>query len=203
MNLNLILTRKPVNWFGSAGIILTLLLFMGANTALADNCNVQPVVDLTGGTIGGTAEICQTPGGLKAHLKATGLTAGDAYTVWWIYIDDPSQCDPDPEAPPGFECDYSFFFNDGDPLGVLGRFDSGIAPGSGKIHFKDHVNDMHVSGNSMIWLIINAHGEGAAGGRALARQLLTPEDAIFGAPHLGIDGGIQAIPAAGSFHLFD
>ena len=185
-------------------LILLLLLCFVFENALADaSCDKQPVLDLAGLGIGGQALLCQTPGGMKGHVKANGLQPGEAYTVWWIYIDDPSQCIPDDQAPPGQECDYSFFFNDGDPLAVIGRFDSGVAPESGKLHFKDGLSNLVASSGSMVWLFIMAHGEAAQDGRALARQLLTPEDPIFGAPHMGIDGGFVAVPAASSFHVVE
>ncbi len=188
----------------STGILLTILLAWGSESTMAENgCDEEPVLDLASLGIGGTASLCQTPGGLKAHLRATGLMPGEAYTVWWIYIDDPTQCVPDPDVPPEFACDYSFFFNDGDPLAVLGRFDSGVAPGSGKLHFKDALNGLQASQGAMVWLFIMAHGAAAEDGRARARQLLTPEDPIFGVPHLGIIGGELAVPAASSFHTID
>ena len=187
--------------------ILLPLLSAGlwAGSCLADaECDEQPLLDLTGGGVGGVALLCDTPVGVKAHVRANALVPGNAYTVWWIYIDDPSQCEPDFSAPPGYECDYSFLFNDGDPLAAVGRFDSGIAPDSGMIHFKSTVPGMHQSSGSMTWLLINDHGPASTDdGRALARQLLTPEDAIFGAPHLGIVGGAQSVPVAFSIHVVE
>lgn len=195
--------NQPVSVFRPTVSMALLLAGLWTNIALGDaDCDEQPILDLAGAGVGGMAQICDTPVGLKAHFRANGLAPGEAYTVWWIYIDDPSQCVPDPSAPPGYECDYSFLLNDGDPLAAVGRFDSGIAPENGMIHFKSDVPGMHASSGSMTWLVLNAHGPAAtADGRALARQLLTPEDAFYGAPHLGIVGGALSVPTAFSIHV--
>lgn len=196
---------RRIQFFRLHGIILTLLLTCWLDTGFASQgCDKQGIVDLAGLGIGGTATLCNSNAGLKAHVRAEGLMPGEAYTVWWIYVDNPSAC-ANYVGPPGFECEGEFFINQGDPLSVLGRLGSGVAPGNGKIHFKDEVKGLQASSGSVVWLFIMAHGEASDDGRERARQLLTPEDAFFGAPHLGIalPGAVVAIPAASSFHAID
>jgi hypothetical protein len=192
----MIITR--IKSLRNIGILTVLLLAFSTDTALAGaQCDNQPIFDFGLG-ISGSATMCVTPGGLKAQMRAQGLVPGDAYTVWWIYIDDPSQCVLVDDS-----CDYSFFFNNGDPLAAFGRMSSGIANEDGELHFGDKVNGMRASSGSEVWLLIMHHGPAAENGRALARQLLTPEDPIFGAPHLGIFGGELATPAAATFHVIE
>ena len=40
----------------------------------------------------GHGRLCVRPRGLRGKLKLTELTPTHAYTVWWTYLDDPSQC---------------------------------------------------------------------------------------------------------------
>lgn len=183
---------------------IALLAFVGLpGDLLAEEevCDHQPIAEFFVPGITGQGTLCQSPEGVRGQLRARGLTPGDAYTIWWIYIDRPDLCVPDFTAPPGFECDFSFFQNDGDPLAVIGRMDSGIAPENGRMVFRDTIAGMQMSSGAIMMLFINAHGSASEDGRALARQLLTPEDPFFGTPHHGIDGGNLALPAALSFHV--
>lgn len=168
------------------------------NTAVADEeCDNQAMIGVDP-NISGSANLCLTPGGLKAQMNAKGLTAGNAYTVWWVYFDDPSQCVVEGE------CGEADLGGD-NPLGVFGRFDSAIGPRNGNVHFSDAVPGMQPSGGAQIWILILDHGEAMyADGRRLARQLLTPEDPAAGAPHLGNHtDGAQFSVAALTVHQVD
>ncbi len=140
----------------------------------------------------GHSELCLTRRGISGRLKVTDLVPGDAYTVWWIYFDDPSKC----QTP--FQCsdvDFEPGMPDADPVAVFGRMDSGIAPRKGRLRFGDFLNGMQPTSGSQVWFLIFGHGEAAYDdGRALARQLLTPEDPLAGAPHLGIQGNPAGFP---------
>ena len=133
--------------------------------------------------LNGFSEICISDRGIRGRMAVQDLVPGDAYTVWWVYFDDPSQC----QVP--FQCsDVDFELGDpnADPIAVFGRMDSGIANKRGKLRFGNLLNGMKPSSGSQVWLLIFGHGKAAThDGRALARQLLTPEDPLAGAPHLG------------------
>ena len=189
---------KPI----SALVALLVLAALPAQVLADDElCDHQPIVEFFVPGISGQGTLCQSEEGVRGQLRAAGLAEGEAYTVWWVYIDRPDLCVPDETAPPGFECDFSFFLNDGDPLGVIGRLDSAVAPENGRVVFRDTIRGMRMTSGAIMMLFINAHGPASEDGRALARQLLTPEDPFFGTPHLGIDGGNIALPAAFSFHV--
>lgn len=184
-------------------LCLLMLVLSVAEVARAEaQCDQQPIIGplVPGypyGAITGSATLCATPVGLKAEMRAADLVPGHAYTVWWIYID------AFPECYSQEECDYKLFFAD-DPAAVVGRMDSAVADKQGRAHFSDAVQDMAASSGSEVWLFIMHHEEAnESDGRALARQLLTPEDPVFGAPHMGIVGGPLAWPAASTFHVLD
>jgi hypothetical protein len=84
-------------------------------------------------------------------IKAKGLVPNDAYTVWWVYFDDPTLCET-----PG-ECGAPKFGGD-NPLVVIGLMDSSIAPGRGKLHFSGRIGGFKSSRGSQIWMWIFAHG---------------------------------------------
>jgi len=146
-------------------------------------CTRQNLIQL-GAAVEGFARLCLTPGAATGIVQASNLTAGDAYTVWFVYIDHPEQC-----AMPNQCADVDF--GGDNPVGVFGRFDSSVAPVNGRLRFSGSVSGFQPSNGSQIWLLIYDHGAADySDGRHLARQLLTPEDPAAGAPNLGniVDG---------------
>ena len=179
-----------------ATILPSFMLFMGLGLihppteVQAAACDTQPVAALLEPDLNGKATFCVYPGGLRAKIRVKQLNEGDAYTVWWVYFDDPSLC-----AVPNACAEVDF--GGANPLGVFGRMDSAVAPASGHVKFSGKVRGMLPSSGSQVWLLVFGHGAAdVADGRHLARQLLTPEDPAAGAPHLGIVGGPLGSPAA-------
>jgi len=195
--------------------LVILSVVAPSEEAIADQgnyCGKGPVVDLlelelVGGAVNGHGKVCATPQGLRSNMTVDGLAEGFAYTVWWVYIDDTSQCQgPITEPfiePPGYAgpCGFADFFDfvneAANPLVVFGRMDSAIPSGDGPTRFSGTVRGMKPSSGSQVWFLVFGHGPAATGdGQQLARQLLTPEDPASGAPHLGIVGGPQAYPSS-------
>ena len=186
-------------------LLATLAMAFTFNTAQADaKCEKQDIIDLGAGTHG-TASLCIKSHGLKSKFKIRNLVYGDAYTIWWVYFDDPSLCthggpgvcgDSDfaPSAAGGFT-----------PLGVFGRYGSAVAPRNGKVHISGNWGGMQPSSGAEIWRLMLGHGPADVGdGRHRARQLLTPEDPAAGMPHLGNDkDGTLFIPVAITVHIVD
>lgn len=183
------------------------------------NCQNEPLVsfwekDIGGNELSGKGTICATPLGLWSTLSVRGLTLGNTYTTWWIYIDDPDACAnfpltpdnspvPFPE-PAGYagRCGLADFFTESetgdflDPLAVFGRMDSVIAKRRHRTRFAGDLRDFVPSSGSQIWMFVFGHGPAdTTDKRQLARQLLTPEDPSSGTPHLGIAGRPFGYPA--------
>ncbi len=184
-------------------VLKTTILFLMAstmtinlNTAEAHECGLSDVIDLGAG-IGGFSFLCVEPRSIQGQLQVEGLVPGDAYTVWWVYFDDPSQCETSGECgPPDLE--------GANPLGVFGRYGSVVAAPNGRAHINDRLNGMKPSSGSVVWIIMVAHGAAATSdGRQLARQLLTPEDPAAGAPHLGVVDGPVGAPVALTVHVIE
>ena len=155
-----------------------------------DSCQSQPAVPLSGAA-NGDATLCVGERGLVAQLAMKNLEAGHAYTVWWVYFDDPASC-----VTPNM-CDLVDFAGD-NPLAVFGRMDAMIAGPLGQGHFFGRFRDMTPTEGSQVWLLVFGHGAADLDDkRHLARQLLTPEDPHAGTPHLGniVDGPL-GFPAA-------
>ena len=170
--------------------------------------------DITGRTLSGRGKVCATPRGLFSHMRVHGLTPGHAYTVWWVYIDDPSSCAGITLTPENSEvpfpeplnyagsCGLADFFTPDtsgerlNPLAVFGRMDSAVASNKSRTRFSGDLRGLVSSPGSQVWLFIFGHGPAdTTDGRQLARQLLTPEDPGAGAPHLGIEGHHFGYPA--------
>jgi hypothetical protein len=193
-------------------LLATLAMAFTFNTALADDeCENQGIFGIADG-VGGTANLCINANGLKAQFNVKGLMAGDAYTIWWVYFDDPSLCLHGPEDGACGEGDLGPYedsdekpLGDGTPLGVFGRFGSAVAPRNGKTHITGTWGGMQPSSDAEIWLLMLGHGPANDGdGRHLARQLLTPEDPAAGMPHLGnaVDG-VGFTPVAITVYIVD
>ena len=168
---------------------------------------------IAGTPVRGRATLCKTPFGLWSTISARGLTPGNAYTVWWVYIDRPEQCAgqplPSPEVipfpePPEYAgtCGLADFFTPDesgaflDPLAVFGRMDGSIVRTGYRTRFAGDWRDFQPRGGSQVWMFVFGHGPAdTSDKRQLARQLLTPEDPASGAPHLGIDGRPFGYPA--------
>ncbi|MEO1117320.1 MAG: hypothetical protein AAFX75_05520 [Pseudomonadota bacterium] len=171
--------------------------------------------EVVGNEARGRASLCATPFGMYASMRVRGLTPGNPYTVWWVYIDKPEQCVnfpltpenspvPIPE-PVGYAspCGLADFLTpdpSGDflnPLAVYGRMDGGIVGNRFVTHFQGSVRSFEPAPGSQVWMFVWGHGPAARGDkRQLARQLLTPEDPVSGTPHLGIEGQPLGYPAA-------
>lgn len=185
---------------GRSVVLVTLGMITMLGTANAANrwdCTTQDVMPAVDAGAGGASALCLKSGIIKANMEVTGLAPSNAYTVWWVYFDDPAAC-----VTP-FECGMPDF-EGADPQAVFGRMDSGIAGNRGKLRFSGRFRGMVPSADSQIWLLIFGHGPADySDGRHLSRQLLTPEDPLAGAPHLGIVGQANGYPVALSVFVLD
>lgn len=202
---------------------LSLQFFAGAEAHAGDswywNCENGSLTSfwenqIGGNELSGRGTVCATPFGLWSTMSVRGLTSGNAYTTWWVYIDDPASCanlplTPDNSPVPFSEpvgyagtCGLADFFTEDssgqflNPLAVFGRMDSVIAKHKRKTRFAGDVRDFVPSSGSQIWMFVFGHGPAdMTDKRQLARQLLTPEDPGSGSPHLGIAGRPFGYPA--------
>src|SRR5262245_34026399 len=127
----------------SVGVLL-LLWSLGPSSFLPDaaaddvaGCMQASLVTFVDPPIRGKAFLCPEPHGVRAELRVRALTPRNAYTIWFIYLDDPSQC-ATPEcsaledfALPG-QCEGPLDLSGFTPVGVMGRLDSAVAPRDGK-----------------------------------------------------------------------
>ncbi len=184
---------------GLASMLLTTGIASGQDQDArsgADTCRSESVVPLTGAA-NGDARLCRSERGLSAQISVQDLVAGHAYTVWWVYFDDPASC-----VTPNM-CDLVDFAGD-NPLAVFGRMDGMIAGPLGRGQFFGRFRDMTPTEGSQVWLLIFGHGPADHDDkRHLARQLLTPEDPHAGTPHLGnvVDGALGFPEAVAVFTL--
>ncbi|SRR6266511_1290604 len=176
-------------------LVLGLRLLLPLSEATADDgCNMKTSITPLDTGIEGEATLCVKADEVSGRMKTEHLQPGDAYTIWFVYFDDSSQCG-DGSGVCGAGAND---FGGDNPLGLFGRFDSAVGPADGKVDFSGSVRGLHLSSGSQVWLLMFGHGPADANdGGHLARQLLTPEDPNAGAPHLGnIVDGVRGIPAA-------
>jgi hypothetical protein len=175
--------------------LLCLCTETRADGACRHNLTV-PLTDFDTG-IAGNATLCIHRTGVRGSIEAQHLQPGDAYTVWFIYFDNPSTCvvpnncgtspndftgpqGPPPPGTPPFKAPS-----------VTGRFDSAVAPADGEEEFAGRVGGLSPSSGGLVWLLLFVHGPADMSDHDhLARQLLTPEDPVLDAPVMGnyVDG---------------
>jgi hypothetical protein len=153
-------------------------------------CLDTPVRALSASIIEGHARLCVDDNGLRPTMRVSGLRAGEVYTVWLAYFENPSACLISP-------CQMIDLLGD-DPLGVLGRVDGAVVSAVQEFQLQGNLRDLRVASGAQITLVLFAHGSAnAEGSRARARQLLSIETPELGAPLAGViaDGG-RAWPLA-------
>jgi hypothetical protein len=120
-------------------------------------------------------------------MQTENLTPGDAYTIWFAYIDDPTNCGRYQGGTRGVCQDQDFFLPADNPAGVFGRMDGTIAAKSGRAGFTGSFRGLRLSHGAVVLLIMFGHGPASAtDNRYLARQVLTPQLQVLGAPGLGV-----------------
>jgi hypothetical protein len=194
---------KTINSMLGVAIVLLVVQLAPAQTANASRgnawaCDDQSVSPLpfVETSVEGRAKLCAWRSGLMTTMRLKGLTPGNAYTVWWVYFDDPAAC-TDGAGNFGPElCGIPVNFAGDNPLAVLGRLDSAV-PTRHREYFAGQLRDFIPSPGSQVMFLVFGHGPADyADRRHLARQLLTPEDPTIGAPHLGIEGSPFGYPVA-------
>ena len=177
-----------------------------SSIAAAADCNQLLKASVSNPTLGitGSAELCIDPDRATVSEWAQNLIPGHAYTTWFAYIDDPTQCGSYVGGKPGVCSDPDAVLPADSPIVVFGRMDGAIAGPNGRLHFTGNFHDLRFSHGSTVWIIMFEHGPASAtDNRFLARQLLTPQAPVLGAPGLGAsaDGTVGHGVALAAFNI--
>jgi hypothetical protein len=168
------------------GFILPVLLLAFAPAARGEKlCNTDqslPLMPQNGSLISGHASLFRGNRELDILIGAEHLMPGVAYTTWFIYFDDTSQClTPHQCGGPDLTMPAS------NPEGVFGRMDSAVAGPDRRLVFKASLRNFRISLGSAVHVVLFSHGPAeTTDNRERARQLLTPEAPGLGAPGLGV-----------------
>lgn len=181
-------------WLLTACSLVLMIGFSTLAMAADEKCEgtklSAPLAAENDSGVTGMASLCITSGGVRAQVHAKNLTPGNAYTLWFIYFDDPSKC-----LAPGACTDVDAFTPAEDPEGVFGRYDSTLATFTSAT-LLGH-SGLQPSSGSVVSLEIVDHGAKANDGKHRARQVLTPQIPVLGAPGLGTAAdGTMGNPAA-------
>ncbi len=188
------MTSTAKNRISAALFALALGLSCIPTAAAADcDLSLKTAVIPNGTTIQGSAELCIDRNNATVSERTENLTPGNAYTTWFAYIDDPTQCGNYDGGTPGICADPDAVLPAGSPTVVFGRMDGAIAGENGRLHMTGNFHDLRFSHGSIVWIIMFQHGPASAtDNRFLARQLLTPQLPVLGPPGLGApeDGNV-------------
>lgn len=196
------LTRFPIL------ALFTAMLVIGLNlNALGDDCTqtLQASVQALGGSgIQGAAQICVEGNNTTVNMITQGLVAANAYTIWFVYFDNPSLCGSYAGGTQGVCTGTDAIYPPNSPVGVFGRMDGTIAEASGSARLTGRFQGLQFSHGSIIWLLMFGHGAASTtDNRFLARQLLTPQKPVLGPPGLGApdDGAVGSGVALAKFNV--
>lgn len=193
--------------------LVVALLFMGATLSMSagdnDGCRAlkTAVMQENGSGISGQASLCFGEAGVHVRMSVQNLIPGRAYTVWFVYFNNPSNCitapgTTNPCGPPDLIKPLPDGMHpDAAPAGVFGRMDSAVADMDGTARFSARLQDFHVSAGSHVHLAIFVHDSASNDNYARARQLLTPENPVLGSPGLGLGTQRGFLAAAAIFHI--
>ena len=174
----------------SSSLLIVSAAVLCSFTSAQAGCQQQPIAALAE-TVQGNGFLCALPGDVSAGIGVSGLTPGNAYTFWFIYIPDGTTCGADQAT--CFGASATGGQQDAVPAEAFGRLSDVIAPKNGKAILFGDVPGLRLSKGSQVWLLLKGHGPAnTSDNLARARQLLTPEDPTVGAPNLGIIGGNAA-----------
>ena len=193
--------RRSTSTITITAIMALLSIAAAPRTNAAEECGTdqrQPVLPRNGSSVSGHGTLVVNSEGAEVVTRTEKLTAGVAYTAWFIYFDNTAAC----LAP--HQC-VSADLNtpSSNPAGVLGRMDSAVAGAHGRLTFRGSLRDFRVSAGSSVHVAVYAHGPAnSVDNRERARQLLTPETPVLGAPGLGIDAP-KGLLVAGAVYDID
>src|SRR5262249_43752667 len=126
-------SMKPIRLATIALVTTTLVIGLNLNV-LADDCTqtLKASVNALGGSgIQGTAQICIQGNTTNVAMMTQGLVTANAYTIWFVYFDDPSLCGFYAGGTPGVCTGTDAIYPANNPVGVFGRMDGTIAEPSG------------------------------------------------------------------------
>ena len=194
-----------------AGLFATTLSLFAAPTSVQaqdrSDCLKSPVMPQGGSGMTGGARLCFSADGVRVRILVHNLVPGRAYTVWFVYFDDPAKCitapgTANPCGPPDLIKPVpSATDPNAAPAGVFGRMDSAVADEVGEAMFSGKLQDFHVSPGSHVHLGIFVHDPASDNNQVRARQLLTPENAHLGFPGLGLATQRGFLAGAAIFHI--
>lgn len=155
-------------------------------------------------SVTGSAELCLDRNHTSVSEWTENMISGHAYTTWFAYIDDPAQCGHYPGGTPGVCSDPDGWLPPNSPEVVFGRMDAGVAGASGRLHMTGNFRNLRFSHGSIVWIIMFEHGPASTtDNQYRARQLLTPQLPVLGAPGLGApaDGNVGHPVALAVFNI--
>lgn len=123
----------------AAALTALLLSTTAAAAASRDNAKLLFFEDST--PAGGQSSLVRdgAAGTISAHIKATHLERGHAYTYWWVVFNDPSECngpddqDPTDESLPAMCGENDIFTATGLNVDQINNVGIGVLGGNGEI----------------------------------------------------------------------
>ncbi len=136
----------------SSSLLIAGATVLGSFTDAQAGCQKQPIAAAQE-TVKGNGFLCSNQTDVKARIQASGLTPCDAYTFWFVYIDDAAKCAAEGEP---------ICFGENDPNDVpdaaFGRLSDVVAPKDGKASISGSVPGLTLSKGSQVLFLLKGHG---------------------------------------------
>jgi hypothetical protein len=119
-----------------AAVLLTLSMVGPAWGSGPADRQTTDVLSFEDGSVTGDARLVRTDTGMTYNLRTSGLTAGDAVSIWWVIFNNPENCVGDCGMPDLFNPDVNVAVQSGGGH-VIGN--------SGRAGFAGHLNEGQIT----------------------------------------------------------
>jgi hypothetical protein len=127
----------------TAAVLLTLSMVAPAwGTGSADR-QTTPVLSFEDWAVTGDANLVRTDTGLTYNLRTSGLTGGDAVSIWWVIFNNPEACVD--------ACGVSDVFNP-DVNAAVQSGGGHVVGNSGRAGFAGHLNEGQITNEHPMFL---------------------------------------------------
>jgi hypothetical protein len=167
--------RKLLPILALAGLLLALAVGR-ASAATQTTSDVVSIADPTAAPPPGSSTLTRTSNAIAMDLHTTGLTPGDAVTIWWMVFNHPEACtsgSSTPDDPTDPRCGMADMGNPAADLSVLfaaGHVidDAGVAEFGGKLAVNDASGaimgtGLHDPAGADVTLVVHDHGPAKPG----------------------------------------
>jgi hypothetical protein len=134
----------------TAAVLLTLSMVAPAWGSGSADRQSTDVLSFEDGSVTGDARLARTDTGVTYNLRTSGLTGGDAVSIWWVIFNNPEYC-LDDDGYYGGDCELSDLFLEKVDAAVQAA-GGHVIGNSGRAGFAGHLNEGQITNEHPMFL---------------------------------------------------